>query len=447
MALIICPECGMQISDKASVCIHCGYPIKAHVEETRNGLEATTDTIVHSFRKPIFKRWWVYTSIGIVLVLLLSLILLLTRETKPKFDEDGKPIFTELTNEVYSNAKDYLGYHVEIKGKVFQAISETSDLKKIQIWLDPETCEQNLMIYYSSDVEVKQGDYIRCTGYIDSVTEYKNIYDTKLYVPLVYSSDLKKSTYVDVMAPAVETISHESFKQEKMGYSVSIDKIEFSEKETRAYVTVLNSGKANLYLGDAVIVQDGQQYNSTFNYEADYDEIPYKIIKNASSSGIIVFPVMSTDDFELSFEAHSDDFDEKLEKFVFLITKNPESVEEAEKPDPPIEWADQPTFIGSMCSIPDVWEKDGMPKDNQSRFAYGETAWLAGKIIGITGENTISINWYLPDGSTSFGKRYYLTNGETFNRGQENCGIGFGRVVIILDSTGEVLADLPFEFY
>lgn len=28
MSLIICPECGKEISDKATVCIHCGYPIK-----------------------------------------------------------------------------------------------------------------------------------------------------------------------------------------------------------------------------------------------------------------------------------------------------------------------------------------------------------------------------------------------------------------------------------
>jgi predicted amidophosphoribosyltransferase len=28
MALIKCPECGKQISDKADVCIGCGYPIK-----------------------------------------------------------------------------------------------------------------------------------------------------------------------------------------------------------------------------------------------------------------------------------------------------------------------------------------------------------------------------------------------------------------------------------
>lgn len=27
MALIICPECGKEISDKSDACIHCGYPL------------------------------------------------------------------------------------------------------------------------------------------------------------------------------------------------------------------------------------------------------------------------------------------------------------------------------------------------------------------------------------------------------------------------------------
>lgn len=27
MALINCPECGKEVSDKAEVCIHCGYPL------------------------------------------------------------------------------------------------------------------------------------------------------------------------------------------------------------------------------------------------------------------------------------------------------------------------------------------------------------------------------------------------------------------------------------
>ena len=29
MSMIICKECGKEISDKANVCPHCGYPVQA----------------------------------------------------------------------------------------------------------------------------------------------------------------------------------------------------------------------------------------------------------------------------------------------------------------------------------------------------------------------------------------------------------------------------------
>lgn len=56
MALIICPECGKQISDKAEHCIGCGYPLKYVVErecqkveevheDTRTELEKLVDEI------------------------------------------------------------------------------------------------------------------------------------------------------------------------------------------------------------------------------------------------------------------------------------------------------------------------------------------------------------------------------------------------------------------
>lgn len=33
MALIKCPECGKEVSDRSDVCIHCGYPIKGNIEK------------------------------------------------------------------------------------------------------------------------------------------------------------------------------------------------------------------------------------------------------------------------------------------------------------------------------------------------------------------------------------------------------------------------------
>lgn len=329
MALIKCPECKKKISNQCEKCPQCGYPIKGNSQN--ENIEIENNGIVVPVKKPFYKKVWVWIVAGAVLVaLVFGIVLLFNQDTKPKFDKEGNPVFIELTNKVYTNAKEYKGYHINIKGQVFQVMSENGSVKGIQIWLDPDTCEQNIMIYYNNDAEVKQGDYIVCSGYIDSVTEYKNAYDAKLYAPLIISSDLKKSTYMEVMAPAKETIVPENLKQEKYGYSVSIDKIEFAEKETRVYATATNNGKALLYMGDFVIIQDGKQYNSKNNYDADYEEIPYEIVKGASSSGIIVFPAIDANDFELTIDIHSDNYDEEIENIMFKISKNSTTQEHIE---------------------------------------------------------------------------------------------------------------------
>lgn len=34
MSLVICPECNKEISDKADICIHCGFPIKTFLKSS-----------------------------------------------------------------------------------------------------------------------------------------------------------------------------------------------------------------------------------------------------------------------------------------------------------------------------------------------------------------------------------------------------------------------------
>ncbi len=38
MALIKCPECGKEVSNKAKMCIHCGYPINEYLNEEKTTL-------------------------------------------------------------------------------------------------------------------------------------------------------------------------------------------------------------------------------------------------------------------------------------------------------------------------------------------------------------------------------------------------------------------------
>lgn len=45
MALIRCPECGNEISDKAEKCIHCGCPIKLQINQGKAVFQTSDDFI------------------------------------------------------------------------------------------------------------------------------------------------------------------------------------------------------------------------------------------------------------------------------------------------------------------------------------------------------------------------------------------------------------------
>ena len=335
MALIRCPECKKKISDQCGSCPNCGYPIKANLanNDAVMGKEPSVaaDKSTTKIKKTIFKQLWFWIVVAVVVsAAVVAVIFAMNGKVKPKVDVNGNPLFVELTDEVYTNADEYLGYYVAVKGKVFQNLGDNGETRGIQVWIDPANCEQNMMIHYTTSESFQNGDYVICTGYIKEIHTYTNTYGTELSVPLLYSTDLKSASYIEVMSPTVSSIIPKNLKYEKYGYSVTLDKVEFAENETRLYLTVTNNGNATLYVDtdSSVIVQKGKQYNSVTNYDAEYEEVPYNLNKGATASGIVVFPAINNDTFKYVMRLHSDNFDEEFGEVVFLSSFDSADVED-----------------------------------------------------------------------------------------------------------------------
>lgn len=61
MALIKCPECGKEVSDKASTCIHCGYPLSESTQQRPQ--PQTVSQPVQSVYRPVASRgFYVYSA-------------------------------------------------------------------------------------------------------------------------------------------------------------------------------------------------------------------------------------------------------------------------------------------------------------------------------------------------------------------------------------------------
>lgn len=80
MALIKCPECGTQVSDKAEKCVHCGYPINSNKQSMMPVEESVSDM------KESKKKRNLIITVGIIAVaILIGLIIYFTNVNSDDF--------------------------------------------------------------------------------------------------------------------------------------------------------------------------------------------------------------------------------------------------------------------------------------------------------------------------------------------------------------------------
>lgn len=71
MALIICPECGKEISDKAQSCIHCGYPVSQDIPFlSKNNTEISKTSQIKNELKVLFKKIGIKKLVAVIIVLI-----------------------------------------------------------------------------------------------------------------------------------------------------------------------------------------------------------------------------------------------------------------------------------------------------------------------------------------------------------------------------------------
>ncbi len=240
-----------------------------------------------------------------------------TPEPKIYISEDEIPF-------LYTNTYAYIGDYEKLTGKVFAEPERDEDAVYIQMFQDPENSENNTIVIYSGDSEVKQDDYIYIDGRVYDLFEGENAFGGTVTAPRIVAGMLEIKTYQEVMVPTEKTIEIDE-KQEQYGYEVILEKVEFAESETRVYLTINNNGVSNfsVYTFNMKLIQNKNQYEEQSNWEADYPEIKTDLYPDTTSRGIMCFPAISqTDDFALYIDGSSDDWNEDIEEYKFEISIN-----------------------------------------------------------------------------------------------------------------------------
>lgn len=222
---------------------------------------------------------------------------------------------------LYTTPEDFKNHYVEIVGQVFATPEYANECIAIQIFTDIENNENNTIVYiFDKNFEVKQEDYIRIVGKVGDVFEGENAFGGTMTVPTVTAKEYNIISYQEALSPTLKTINVNQ-TQTQFGYSVTIQKIEFAENETRVYLKVDNRGTEtlNVYSFDAKITQDGKQYGEQDNWDANYPSIQSDLLVGSSTEGIITFPKLADGPFSVYIEAISDNWNEEIKPFTFAV--------------------------------------------------------------------------------------------------------------------------------
>lgn len=270
----------------------------------------------------------------VLLTVTLILCLLLTacggnsKESKPKKPEKKEYIEETQISELFTNPNKFKGKYVKLSGKIFTAPEKDGENIALQAWHNPDSAENNFIVYYSSQDETfSTDDYIMVDGKIEGTLEGENAFGGKVELPLISAENIDVLSYMEAIVPTIKEIVPANAICEQNGISLKVDKIEFAEKETRVYLTESNasSDKFSMFTYSMKLIQNGQQIEqdtmSSSSYEGKYPDLASEILPNASSSGIIVFPVLdSSANFQLYVEGYSDNYELEFAPFTIDVS-------------------------------------------------------------------------------------------------------------------------------
>lgn len=234
--------------------------------------------------------------------------------SKVEYIEEGK------LNEVYTSPKDFKNKGVKLIGRVF-SVEEDGEDNYLQVFVEVSGTEENTIIQDTvSKEKFKEDDIIYIEGIIKDSFKGENAFGGEVNAPMIQATKIEKKTFMEAYRPALkEKEVNETIEQH--GISITVEKIEFAEEETRVYVKATNDSKDkfDLWVYSSKIIQNGKQHEHDSVLEDGYTELQSEISPTVTSEGILVFPKLEESNFELIIEGSSDNYDLEFNPFKFNI--------------------------------------------------------------------------------------------------------------------------------
>ena len=253
--------------------------------------------------------------ISIIACLLAAVFVLASCSSNTKNEEKVYLQDSEIT-QLFTDPNAFKGKYVKLVGKVSGEVEKAGDTTCFQAYYDFENYNYTYLVYTAQGEAFKDGDYIIVDGRIDGDFDGETVIGTELHCPMIKDATVTKADYLTVAVPTLKEIKP-NVSQEQKGFKITLDKVEYAEKETRMYFSATNSTAQTISFGryDMKLLMEGKQIevddSSDTIYNANLTELPYEVSPGATAEGVVIFPAIKQDaNFQVLIpDVFSDDYE------------------------------------------------------------------------------------------------------------------------------------------
>ena len=238
----------------------------------------------------------------------------------------------------FSNPNGYANNLVDFTGKVFTFPETGMDgVHALQMYQGGDG-DRNTIVFYASPIQLSKDDCVRVVGASQQTTNYKNIFGATRTAATINADTVTKIDCSKGSNPAKNVVAVEKI-QKYGGTSVTLHKVEFSDKNTIVYLTVGNddpSEDLTFYDSNAKAIQGHTQFATVYSFEPTYPKIESTIPPGNTENGVVSFEPLDPTQCgaQFVFEAHKGTDDIKFAFDVSFLSAScaiSESIQDADK--------------------------------------------------------------------------------------------------------------------
>ncbi len=202
----------------------------------------------------------------------------------------------------YSNPSSYVDHNVNFTGKILKLIQPELGTMGLQMYQAGDT-SRNTIVTYTTPIQLSKNDCVRVVGISQPISEYQNMFGANVSAASIRAENIKRIDCSESIEPAIKIVDVDQ-TQEQNNIRITLHKIEFSDKNTRGYLTIENkdiSEDVTFSEYNSRAIQGKTQFITTNSFDVNYPRIESVIPPGIEESGVVLFEPLDPTQNEMKF--------------------------------------------------------------------------------------------------------------------------------------------------